>query len=380
MTGATPVPGDGVVLRRFTESDVDDLVAGCNDPLTVRYMPGLPRPYSRADAVWWISQGAPAAWASGGAAFAIADPATGRLIGGAGIGRLVPERTQAEIGYWVAPWARRRGVATAAATALADWAFGRGFGRLELLTDLANAPSQRVALAAGFQREGVRRGAALRRDGRRDDLVVWTRLAGDPPGPTQRLLPDLPVGGLSDGVVTLRPLGPGDGEFLYTLLTTPDVTATSVPPIAPDRGEAELRCARAEGRWLAGERADLVIVHAVTGAATGNIGLYYDEPRSGQAMIGYAMLPPWRGRGFPTRAARLLAGWAFGEAGIDRLAAGTQPGNVASQRVLEKAGFRREGYLRGRLPGVSGTRVDDVVYGLLAGDLVLVQTASERMP
>ncbi|GLH95861.1 GNAT family N-acetyltransferase [Phytohabitans aurantiacus] len=380
MTGAAPVHGDGVLLRRFTDADIDDLVAGCNDPLTARFMPGLPQPYSAADALWWISQGAPAAWASGGAAFAVADPATGRLIGGAGLGRLVPERTQGEIGYWVAPWARRRGVATAAATALTRWAFARGFGRLELLTDLANAPSQRVALAAGFQREGVRRGAALRRDGHRDDLVVWSRLANDPPGQVPRLLPDPPASGLSDGVVTLRPLGPGDGEFLHTLLATPDVTATSLPPIAPDRGETELRCARAEGRWLAGERADFVIVHAPAGAATGNIGLYYDEPRSGQAVIGYAMLAPWRGRGLPTRAVRLLAGWAFAEAGIDRLTAGTRPGNVASQRVLEKAGFRREGYLRGRLPGLPGTRVDDVAYGLLAADLALVQTASERMP
>ena len=48
--------------------------------------------------------------------------------------------------------------------------------------------------------------------------------------------------------------------------------------------------------------------------------------------------------------------------------------------VDDHALFRREGYLRGRLPGLPGTRVDDVAYGLLAADLALVQTASERMP
>ena len=81
--------------------------------------------------------------------------------------RLVPVRQQAEIGYWVAPWARRRGVATAAVRAMSGWAFANaGVVRLELLTDWANVGSQRVALAAGFQREGVRRSAASDR-GRR---------------------------------------------------------------------------------------------------------------------------------------------------------------------------------------------------------------------
>lgn len=376
----TTIQGNGVRLRALRGSDIDDLTAGCNDPLTQRFMPALPRPYTHADAHWWITQGSASAWAAGGAAYAIADSATDRLIGGAGVGRIVLERAQGELGYWVAPWARRRGVATAAAAALAGWAFDRGFSRLELLTDLANGPSQRVALAAGFQREGVRRGAVPARDGGREDLVVWTRLAGDPPGPAPRLLPDLPGGLLTDGVVTLRPLGPGDGDFLFALLTQPDVAATSVPPITPDREEVELRCARADGRWLAAERADLLIVDAATGAPTGDIGLYYDEPRTGQAMIGYAMLPAWRGRGFPTRAARLLARWVFTETGIGRLIAGTIPANVASQRVLEKAGFRREGYLRGRLPGFYGTRVDDVLFGLLADDLALTQTPRERIP
>jgi RimJ/RimL family protein N-acetyltransferase len=364
----TVIHGDVVRLRPYRESDVDDLAAGCADPLTLRFIPAMPQPYTRDDAAWWIGRGAKDAWTTGGAAYAIADPATDRLIGGAGLGLVVAERGQAEIGYWVAPWARGRGAATAAARALTGWAFEHGFDRLELLTDLANTPSQRVALAAGFRHEGVRRGGGRTRSGERNDLFVWARLADDPPGPAPRLLPDLPGGTLTDGVVTLRPLGHGDGAFLYALLTLPDVAGTSVPPIVPDREEVELRCANSIGRWLAGERVDLVIADAATGTPAGDIGLYYDDPRTGQATIGYAVLPAWRGRGLATRAVRLLARWAFTCAGIGRLGAGTLPGNAASQRVLEKAGFRREGYLRGRLPGVSGTRVDDVLYGMHAAD------------
>jgi len=148
------------------------------------------------------------------------------------------------------------------------------------------------------------------------------------------------------------------------------VVATTVPPVAPTRADMTRRCAWAEAHWLAGERADLVILDAATGRPAGEIGLYYQEPRTGQAMIGYSMLPGWRGRGFPTRATQLLSLWAFAETGIARLIAGALPTNLASQRVLEKAGFRREAYLRSRLPAGAGRRTDDVQFALLAEDLL----------
>jgi RimJ/RimL family protein N-acetyltransferase len=100
------------------------------------------------------------------------------------------------------------------------------------------------------------------------------------------------------------------------------------------------------------------------------MGLFYQEPRTGQAMIGYSQLPAWRGRGYTTRAAQLLSLWVFAETNIARLIAGTLPTNVGSQRVLEKAGFHREAYLRSRLPGANGTRTDDVQFVLLPEDLL----------
>jgi RimJ/RimL family protein N-acetyltransferase len=367
------IDGDRVRLRPYRPDDTDDLAAGLNDPLTSSFTPALPSPYTARDAQWWIDQGAPATFREGGAAYAIADPASDRLIGGIGLTAASAVGGRAYIGYWVAPWARERGVATAAAVALSSWAFQHGLHRLDLHTALENLASQRVALAAGYTREGVLRSVAPGRGRQWEDRVVWGRLAGDPPGPTPRLLPDLPGGALrgtlTDGLVLLRPLRAADAPAIHALHQLPDVVASSVPPVAPDREEIELRCARAGTWWLAGERADLVITDAGTGAVAGDIGLYYQEPRTGQAMVGYTMLPAWRGRGYATRAVRLLARWAFDQAAIVRLIAGTNPANVASQRVLERAGFRREGYQRERLPGLSGTRVDDLLYGLLPRDL-----------
>ena len=367
---AVDIRGDGIRLRAYRADDLDAIVAGYCDPQTRRFLRALPSPFTRRHGTWYLNEAVPGLFAQGGGAYAIADPVTGRLLGGASLERPVPTRQQAELGYWVAPEARQRGVATAAVRALCAHAFGAGIARLELLTHWENAASQRVALAAGFQREGVRRGAVAGPDGGREELLAFARLAGDPPGPTPRLLPDLPGGELTDGVVTLRPLAPEDVDFCAELHNVPDVIATSVPPVPPAREQIVRRCTYAAANWLAGTRADLVITDAATGTPAGDIGLFYQEPQTAQAMIGYSMLPAWRGRGFPTRAAQLLSLWAFAETSIARLIAGALPSNLGSQRVLERAGFHREAYLRSRLPGLAGSRLDDVQYVLLPEDVL----------
>jgi RimJ/RimL family protein N-acetyltransferase len=365
------INGAGVRLRAYRPDDAEAVAAGYDDPLSYRFLPPVPSPFTLAHARRFLAEGVAAVFADGGVVYAIADPQTDELLGGIGFDRVMPARGQAEIGYWVGPWARGRGVATAAVRALSAHALDNGLHRLELLTHWENPASQRVALAAGYQREGVRRAALPDRTGGRDDLVAFARVAGDSGEPAPRLLPDLPGGELTDGVVTLRPLGPDDVAFLTELRALPEVVATSVPPVAPTREETTRRCRRAAAHWLAGTRADLVIIDAVTGRPAGEIGLFYQEPVTGQAMIGYSMLPAYRGRGFATRAAQMVSLWAFAETDIARLIAGALPTNVGSHRVLEKAGFKREAYLRSRLPGPHGVREDDVQFVLLAEDLLI---------
>lgn len=354
-----------IVLRPYRLDDLGEVVAGCADPLTRRFLTLLPSPYTSEDARWWIAQGAPDAFANGGAAYAIADPTTGRLLGGIGVNHVNPGLATGVIGYWVASQARGRGVATAATRALARLAFESGLARLALHTAWENGPSQRVAIAAGFRREGVERGGGIDRGGNRVDKIVWARLATDSGEPTPRLLPDLPGGELSDGIITVRRLSLDDLPDTYALHQLADVVHTSVPPVAPSLADVRQRCARAEANWLAGDRADLTIRDAATGSYAGDVGLYYQEPGTGQAMIGYSMHPAWRGRGYATRAARLVASWAFTHAGIARVIAGTAPENIGSQKVLMAAGFAREGYSHSRLPGVNGTRIDDILFARL---------------
>ncbi|MEU7819797.1 GNAT family N-acetyltransferase [Catellatospora sp. NPDC049133] len=358
--------GGTVRLRPWRLRDAEQLREACDDPVTAHFMAQMPAPYTAEDARWWITEGSPATWQQGEATWAVVDPVTDEVLGGAGLSHLQADRRQAEVGYWVAPWARRRGVATAVTRAITDWAFGTlGMHRVELLTVPANAASQRVALAAGFTREGVRRGAATRRDGSPGDYVAFVRLATDPPGPVPPGLPGFPDGELSDGRVRLRRIAPADAEDYFALAELPEVARSNVGGPTTLDGVRE-RCATAESDWLAGTRATCVILDAESGAFAGEIGLYYHERFLQQAILGYALRPEYRGRGFATAAARLLSDWAMEHADVVRVVAGTFPYNEASRRVLERAGFELEGTLKARLPGRDGTRIDDIQYVRIA--------------
>ena len=64
---------------------------------------------------------------------------------------------------------------------------------------------------------------------------------------------------------------------------------------------------------------------------------------------------------------RLVAGWAFGTLGIERLNLITAPNNEASQRVAVRTGFTREGLLRAWMP-TSNSRRDSIMFSLLPDD------------
>ncbi|WP_436759787.1 GNAT family N-acetyltransferase [Streptosporangium sp. V21-05] len=360
------IPAGPVILRPFVPADAEAIVRACSDPEIVRFVPLVPSPYTLDDAFRY-AEVTREQWKAGGAPFTIADPATDGWLGNISLKPARP-RSTSEIGYLVAPWARGRGVAGAATAALTAWGFAHGLERVELLTDVENLASQRVALAAGFRREGVRRGAEEQRDGTRRDLVAFARLPGDSGERVRPLLPGFPGGSLTDGVVRLRRLTPADAADYLALRNLPDVVKHHVPSEVATPEEVEERCRTAGADWLAGTGVEVVILDAATDAFAGDIQLSGIVPPLGQAMTGYSVLPAFRGRGFAARSVRLLTDWAFEHTPLGRIIAGTAPDNTASQIVLERAGFTKEALLRGLLPGPDGTRLDDLQWYRLRDD------------
>jgi RimJ/RimL family protein N-acetyltransferase len=108
----------------------------------------------------------------------VADAESGEILGGVTIHQINWELGQGEIGYWLFPRARGRGVATRAARFLAEHAFDLGLKRIEARVFVGNPESERVLERAGFTREGVLRSLPMRRGGR-GDMTLYSLLPGE---------------------------------------------------------------------------------------------------------------------------------------------------------------------------------------------------------
>lgn len=103
----------------------------------------------------------------------------------------------------------------------------------------------------------------------------------------------------------------------------------------------------------------------VEGRAVGGVGL---EPGEGvyvkSARFGYWLGEPWWGRGIMSAAAKATADFVLAHYDLVRLEAAVFAWNPASMRVLEKAGFEREGVLRQSV-WKDGRMADAVLYARL---------------
>jgi RimJ/RimL family protein N-acetyltransferase len=172
-----PLTDGEIRLRAWERRDAPAVTAACQDPEIPRWTV-VPRDYRESHAREFIA-GTASDMANGRElALAIVDR-DDRLLGALGISNFDWHDLKAEIGYWMAAEARRRGIGARATRMLAVWALSSlGLERLELLANPANEASQRLAERAGFTREGTLR-RYRRRHGEREDLVMFSLLAED---------------------------------------------------------------------------------------------------------------------------------------------------------------------------------------------------------
>ena len=119
-------------------------------------------------------------WEDGShASWAISDPSL-TLLGSVSLHKLDVEQADAEVGHWVVPWARGRGLAAQGVAAAARFGFGElRLHRLYLFHAVENASSCRVAEIAGFGLEGRLRQSYMYPDGVYHDEHLHARLASD---------------------------------------------------------------------------------------------------------------------------------------------------------------------------------------------------------
>lgn len=175
----------------------------------------------------------------------------------------------------------------------------------------------------------------------------------------------VPPEGIHANGVTLRFPSLDDVDGILPAFTDPELReAGNLPAFGRDELVAsleELPTLAEMGRLLA-----LAALDSRTGEVIGGGTLHHLDAERKIVEIGYFVLPHARRRGAATTIARLLAEQAF-SLGLERVAAYVNVGNIASERVVEKAGFTREGVVRS-MPKPDGRRVDKTLFSLLPGE------------
>jgi [ribosomal protein S5]-alanine N-acetyltransferase len=139
----------------------------------------------------------------------------------------------------------------------------------------------------------------------------------------------------------LRPFTPDDAVLVHAVYSDPEVmryVATGpmkdlaiTERLLEDYGVHQLR--HGYSFWAVIERS--------SGTLIGDAGLYLTPV--GEVELGYTLGAAWWGRGYATEAAGRWLSVAFDELGLDEVIALAEPANVASLRVLDKLGMRRDG-------------------------------------
>lgn len=168
-----------ITLRPFVADDIPWVYEVSLDPAVQRFVQ-VPLPYEMAHAEYFVREMAIAAWdGRRRAEFVVTGTADGARLGRVGFG--LDGNGAAQIGYWMDPAARGRGVATDAVRALCRWGFDSlSIDLIEWRAEVGNVASRRVAEKSGFRVEATLRQRLVHR-GVRVDAWIGSLLSAELP-------------------------------------------------------------------------------------------------------------------------------------------------------------------------------------------------------
>jgi [ribosomal protein S5]-alanine N-acetyltransferase len=177
--------------------------------------------------------------------------------------------------------------------------------------------------------------------------------------------PTLPT--VSAERVRLRWLTAIDIPALFAIFGDPEVTRYWGFATLPDLAAAEALLADIHEHFRQRTLFQWGVETVDAGEVVGTCTLAALDAVNRRADLGYALGRAFWGRGYMAEIMPPLLRFAFADLGLHRITADADPRNERSIRILERLGFRREGYLREHYL-VQGEAQDGVVYGLLRSE------------
>jgi ribosomal-protein-alanine N-acetyltransferase len=162
----------------------------------------------------------------------------------------------------------------------------------------------------------------------------------------------------------LRWMNQADVESHFAVFSDPEVVRYLGRPAWTERAQALEAIEKTLANYASGAGLRLAIEARDTGQLIGDASLWRFDDANRRCEVGYSLARAHWGRGYAVEALEALLAHGFDALGLNRVEADIDPLNTGSRRVLEKLGFRREGYMPERWI-VDGVAADTEFFGLL---------------
>lgn len=329
-----PLETPRLLLRLVTPADLPGLMQVNGDDAVTRFLPYATWT-SAADGEAWLQRMANIQATGTALQFVVVERRSGLPIGTCLLFRYDEGSARAELGYVLGRAHWGSGCMHEALAALIDAAFGTlALRRLEAEVDPRNVASARLLQRLGFRREGLLRQRWVTK-GEAKDVEAYGLLRdewrrdGAPPQAlfeTERLL--------------VRRVEPGDVDAMHAVYGDADAMRWVGDGRPLDRSRCVEWVAVTERNYAARGYGMAALVERASGAVIGFMGLVHPGGQA-QAEIKYALKRSHWGKGLASEAAAGMLAYAARAHGIGEVIATAAPENLASHRVLLKAGMAR---------------------------------------
>lgn len=348
-----PLCNERAAIRPMAPADAIPYASGTTDPAVRRYG-HLPEPAYTEDSVRALINGHIKDGLNRGdlAVLTIADPETDVFAGSLVLFDLDAE--SAEVGFWVHPRHRGKGLGRAALSLAGEFAKRSGCTALRARTVPENRSSRRVLEKSDFMPTGTAEGTAP--SGETITLLHYRRRLHPP-----RIFP------LETRRLRLRLHEHRDARELHAIYGRADVAEFLLEdPWTREDAERQVSGRMVKTGFDDGGSA-LSLAIELDGGTIGDVALWLTAADRRIAEIGWVLDPAHGGRGLAAEAVRRVLDLAFGHYGLHRVEARMDARNDASSRLARRVGMVREAHLRKDWWN-KGEWTDTLVYGILAED------------
>lgn len=170
----------------------------------------------------------------------------------------------------------------------------------------------------------------------------------------------------SIGAVALRPLREEDIDPIFHACQDPTISAFTRVPFPYEREMAEEFVRGSDIAYRSHQ--GVVFAIDVDGVFAGTIGLHSINLGDHCTEVGYWIEQSFRGKGLCTVALDLMSRFAIETMKFRRIEALADYNNIASQRVMERAGMIRDALLRNRVTKPNGDQIDMVLFSKVSSE------------